>query len=144
MKLDLEPYKVETLKQMALIEKEYMSAATYGKLNEDEQKTLIARFLRENMVEPFQYLWSINKHIVNHPEGKRLIYALNLELIPVITFRKPLINQPLRFNFKIWFPKNGHVFQKKQFNNHFNMFNLPLNSMFNNRVNMFANASKQF
>jgi len=76
MKLDLEPYKVETLKQMALIEKEYMSAATYGKLNEDEQKTLIARFLRENMVEPFQYLWSINKHIVNHPEGAKCAESL--------------------------------------------------------------------
>ena len=46
-----------------------MSAAAYGKLNEDEQKTLVARFLRENMVEPFQHLWTINKHVTGHPEG---------------------------------------------------------------------------
>ena len=52
-----------------------MSATAYGKLNEEEQKTLVARFLRENMVEPFQYLWTINKHVTSHPEGNDFVYS---------------------------------------------------------------------
>ena len=56
---------------MALLEKEYISAVDYGKLTEDEQKVLIARFLRENMVEPFQHLWHINMFINDVPEGKK-------------------------------------------------------------------------
>ena len=51
-----------------------MSATAYGKLNEDEQKTLVARFLRENMVEPFQHLWTINKHVTSHPEGNDFFF----------------------------------------------------------------------
>ena len=54
-----------------------MSATAYGKLNEDEQKTLVARFLRENMVEPFQHLWTINKHVTSHPEGNEYFLFFN-------------------------------------------------------------------
>jgi len=75
-KLDLEPFKVETLRQISLVEKEYMSATAYGKLNEEEQKTLVARFLRENMVESFQHLWTINKHVTSHPEGGKCVESL--------------------------------------------------------------------
>jgi len=75
-KIELEPYKTEVLKQMALLEKEYISAVDYGKLTEDEQKVLIARFLRENMVEPFQHLWHINMFINDVPEGEKCLESL--------------------------------------------------------------------
>ena len=72
-KIELEPYKTEALKQIAMLEKEYISAVDYGKLTEQEQKVLIARFLRENMVEPFQHLWRINMFINDYEEGKNYI-----------------------------------------------------------------------
>jgi len=75
-KLELEPYKTEALKQITMLEKEYISALDYGKLNEDEQKVLIARFLRENMVEPFQHLWHINMFINDVEEGEKCLESL--------------------------------------------------------------------
>ena len=72
----MEPYKDEVLKQIAVIEKQYISTAAYGKLNVQEQTTLVARFLRENVLEPFQHLWTIAKHITNHPEGYKCIESL--------------------------------------------------------------------
>jgi len=75
-KIELEQYKTETLKQIAMIEKEYISALDYGKLNEQEQKVLIARFLRENMVEPFQHLFNINTFINEVEEGEKCLQSL--------------------------------------------------------------------
>ena len=71
-----------------------MSATAYGKLNEEEQKTLVARFLRENMVEPFQYLWTINKHVTNTPEGNEYFLFFNkftLEFGIYIQGKTPMI-----------------------------------------------------
>ena len=75
-KIDLSPYKDETLKQFALIEKEYITASEFGRLTDSEQKTLIARFLTENMVEPVQNLWKIRSHIFGHPNGKSCAESL--------------------------------------------------------------------
>jgi len=75
-KIELEPYKTETLKQMSMLEKEYISALDYGKLNEKEQQVLIARFLRENMVEPFTHLWNINIFINEHEQGEKCLESL--------------------------------------------------------------------
>lgn len=62
-KFDLEPYKQETLKQIELVQKEYISSSEYGKLTQTEQKTLVARFMTENMVEPFKALWIIREKL---------------------------------------------------------------------------------
>merc|ERR1712018_833020 len=56
-KLDLEEYKTETLKQIALIEK--------------EQITLVSRFVTENVLEPVQLIWKAHRHISTHSDGPK-------------------------------------------------------------------------
>ncbi len=75
-KIDLEPYKAEAVKHVSMIEKEYVSGSEYFKLDINERYILVARFIRENMVEPFQYLWSIRQQLVNHPEGHKCVESL--------------------------------------------------------------------
>merc|ERR1711860_454953 len=57
-KFDLEEYKTETLARLSDIEKEYITASSFNKLNHEEQTTLVARFIRDNLVEPFQHLFN--------------------------------------------------------------------------------------
>lgn len=75
-KFDLEEYKDDTLAYLAYIEKEYVTAASFNKLNEEEQITLVARFFRDNLVEPFQHLFSARKLVVKHPEGMKCAESL--------------------------------------------------------------------
>jgi len=89
-KIELEPYKTEALKQIAMLEKEYISAVDYGKLTEQEQKVLIARFLRENMVEPFQHLWRINMFINDYEEGEKCLESLLCNLNKHMSTKGPL------------------------------------------------------
>ena len=70
-KLDLQEYKDETLKQIALIEKQYITANDYAKLTEQEQITLVSRFLSENVLEPLQYIWTAHKQITTHVDGPK-------------------------------------------------------------------------
>jgi len=89
-KIELEPYKTEALKQIAMLEKEYISAVDYGKLTEQEQKVLIARFLRENMVEPFQHLWRINMFINDVEEGEKCLESLLCNLNKHMSSKGPI------------------------------------------------------
>merc|ERR1712223_1618726 len=89
-KIELEPYKTETLKQMSMLEKEYISALDYGKLNEKEQQVLIARFLRENMVEPFTHLWNINIFINEHEQGEKCLESLLCHLNKQMKSKGPI------------------------------------------------------
>ena len=70
-KLDLEEYKTETLKQISLIEKQYVSANDYAKLTEKEQITLVSRFVTENVLEPVQLIWKAHRHISTHADGPK-------------------------------------------------------------------------
>merc|ERR1712027_273324 len=75
-KIELEPYKTEALKQIAMLEKEH--------------KVLIARFLRENMVEPFQHLWRINMFINDYEEGEKCLESLLCNLNKHMSTKGPL------------------------------------------------------
>ena len=79
-KIDLEPYKDETLKHLNTIEKQYISTVEFNKLTDHEQTTLVTRFLSENMVEPFQLLWKARARIFNHPEGVKCAESLMCHL----------------------------------------------------------------
>ena len=75
-KFDLLEYKDETLTYIADIEKEYVTSASFHKLTEEEQITLVARFFRDNLVEPFQHLFSARNLLVKHPEGSKCAESL--------------------------------------------------------------------
>jgi hypothetical protein len=64
------------LKHFAAIEDEYVTASEFYTLTDFEQVTLVSRFLRENVVEPLQYLWLAHKHITTHPEGQECAQSI--------------------------------------------------------------------
>ena len=68
-KVDMTTYKDDFLGHLASLEKDYIKYDAFNKLTEAEQNTFVSRFLRENLVEPLQYLWLAHKHITSHPDG---------------------------------------------------------------------------
>lgn len=79
-KLDLDQYKADTLQTIDALEKEYITAGEFGRLTPEEQETLIARFLRENMIEPLKLLWIAYKHITTHPDGSECAESIMCHL----------------------------------------------------------------
>ena len=75
-KIDLIEYKDESLTYIADIEKEYITSASYHKLTETEQITLVARFLKDNFFEPLKHLFNARNLVVKNPEGLQCAESL--------------------------------------------------------------------
>ena len=75
-KIDLTEYKEETLSYIKDIEKDYVTVESYNKLNEDEKVTLVARFFRDNLLEPFSHLFTARNLVFKNPEGKQCAESL--------------------------------------------------------------------